>query len=154
MYPLVLGIHSLLRWAVLAAGAAAFGRAIAGARAGRDWTPADARAGRWFTIALDVQFAIGLVLYAGLSPLTQLVFEDFGAAMRTPALRFWAIEHLLGMTTALALVHVGRVRIRKAADAAERHRRATVFFGLTLLAMILTIPWPGMPAGRPLFRTL
>lgn len=153
MYPFVLGIHSLLRWAVLAAGIAAFGRALAAARGGREWTPADARAGLWFTIAVDVQLLVGLALYFGLSPLTQLAFADFGAAMGNAALRFWAVEHLFGMTVALALVHIGRIRIRKAAPA-RRHKLAAIFFGLALLAILLTIPWPGMPAGRPLFRTL
>lgn len=154
MYPLILGIHSILRWLVLAAGFAAFARAVSASRAGRDWTPGDERAGFWFTLAVDVQFLIGLALYAGLSPLTRLAFDDFGAAMGNTVMRFWAVEHIFGMTMGLALVHVGRVRIRKLSDAQRRHKLAAVFFGLALLAILLTIPWPGMPAGRPLFRTL
>jgi len=152
MYPLALTIHSLLRWAVLATGAIAFGRALGGARAGRAWTAADARAGLWFVLALDIQFLVGLALYLALSPIMQLVFQDFGGAMRDSTLRFWGVEHIVGMMAGLALVHAGRVRIRKTADAGRRHKTAAIFFGLALLAMVLTIPWPGMPAARPLFR--
>jgi hypothetical protein len=34
----------------------------------------------------------------------------------------------------------------------RRHKLAAIFFGLALVAILATIPWPGMPAGRPLFR--
>jgi hypothetical protein len=154
MYLLTLAIHSLLRWAVLATGIAAFARALAGVRARRAWTPADNRAGLWFVIAMDVQFLIGLALYLGLSPLTQAAFQDFGAAMSNSTVRFWAVEHVFGMLVALALVHIGRVRVRKMTDAVRRHRLAAMFFGLALLAIVLTIPWPGMRAARPLLRGL
>lgn len=152
MYLLALALHSLLRWAVVAAGLIAVGRAVTGARSRRDWTPADETAGRWFVIGLDLQLLLGLGLYLGLSPLTAIAFQDFGAAMANTVLRFWAVEHVFGMVAAVALAHVGRVRLRRAADAARRHRAAAIFFGLALLAVGVTIPWPGMPAARPLFR--
>ena len=129
----------------------AFARAVAGSRAHRDWTVADDRAGLWFSIAVDIQFLLGLGLYVKLSPMTQIALQDFGAAMANPVLRFWAVEHALGMIVALALVHIGRVRIRKTADAAKRHRLGAIFFGLALAIILLTIPWPGTPAARPLF---
>ena len=150
MYPLLLAIHSLLRWAVLATAIAAVLRAARGKR--HSWTPADERAGLWLVITMDLQFLLGLLLYVALSPITRVAFSDFGAAMRNSTLRFWAVEHLAGMIVAVALVHVGRVRIRKTADASRRHRLALIFFGLALLAMLVSSPWPGMAAGRPLLR--
>ena len=50
---------------------------------------------------------------------------------------------------AIAMVHVGRTRIRRAATDAQRHRRALVFFGLGLLLIVAGIPWPFLPYGRP-----
>jgi uncharacterized membrane protein YhfC len=152
MYPLLLAVHSLLRWAVLAAGGAAILRALMGRK--HTWTPADDRAGLWFVLAMDVQFLLGLVLYAGVSPITRAAFADFGGAMGNSMLRFWAVEHLFGMLIAVALVHIGRVRIRKATDTARRHRLALIFYGLALAAILASIPWPWMQAGRPLFRGL
>jgi hypothetical protein len=152
MYPLLLAVHSLLRWAVLAAGGAALLRALVGGT--RTWTPADDRAGLWFVLAMDLQFLLGLVLYAGVSPITRVAFADFGGAMGNSMLRFWAVEHLFGMLIAVALVHIGRVRIRKAIDPARRRRLALIFYGLALAAILASIPWPGTPAGRPLFRGL
>src|SRR5262245_26706735 len=152
MYPLMLVVHSLLRWLVLAAGLVAFGRALAGMRGRGAWTPADDRAGQLFVGTLDLQFLIGLVLYFGLSPITRAAFQDFGGAMGNSMLRFWAVEHILGMVIAVALAHIGRVRVRKTTDAVRRHKLAAIFFGLALVAILATIPCPGMPAGRPLFR--
>ena len=151
MYPSVLLIHSWLRWAVLVAGLIAVFRGIGGWSGARRWTRIDDRAGYWFVLLLDVQMLLGLVLYFFLSPFTTQALSDFGAAMKNSGLRYWAVEHAFGMILALALAHIGRVRVRKAA-AARKHRLTAIFLGLALLAILLSIPWPGMPAGRPLFR--
>lgn len=143
MYAIVLTIHSLLRWAVLAAGLAAVVRG--GAK--------DESAGKWFTILLDVQMLLGLLLYFVLSPFTRAALGDFGAAMGNSQLRFFAVEHVFGMVIALALAHIGRAKVRKA-PADRKAKLAMIFYGLALVAIVASIPWPGMPAGRPLFRWL
>ncbi|MEO8076104.1 MAG: hypothetical protein ABI818_07230 [Acidobacteriota bacterium] len=151
MYAAALVLHSWFRWAVILTGLIAFVRAAAGASGTKAWTPADDRAGFHFTIALDVQILIGLALYSFLSPLTAQVMHDFGAAMKDPHLRFWAVEHAFGMVIGVALAHIGRARARKA-DSLRRHRVAAIFFGLALLAIVASIPWPGTPNGRPWVR--
>jgi hypothetical protein len=125
---------------------------VAGARGRREWAPGDEKAGRWFVGALDAQMLLGLVLYLRLSPITATAFQDFGAAMGNATLRFWAVEHITGMVVALMLAHVGRGRLRRAADAARRHRTAGIFFGLALVAILVTMPWPWTQTARPLFR--
>ena len=151
MYSLFLSVHSWLRWVILILGLVAVVRAIGG-RGGRPWTSADESVGKWFIASLDLQFLVGLLLYAWFSPLTRAAFADFGGAMRNAGLRFFAVEHLLGMIVAVALAHVGRVRSRKATTDARRHHVAALFYGLALIILLASIPWPGMPAGRPLFR--
>lgn len=141
MYASVLLIHSWLRWAVLAAGL------VATARGGSR----DESAGKWFTILLDVQLLLGLLLYFALSPVTGAALDDFGGAMKVPQLRFFAVEHVFGMLIATTLAHIGRARVRKA-SAERKARTAAIFYGLALVAILASIPWPGMPAGRPLFR--
>jgi hypothetical protein len=149
LYLTILTLHSWVRWLVVIAGVAAFARAVSGGR--RPWTRADDRLGFWFVMLLDLQFLIGLALYAWLSPITHEAFRDIGAAMKSAGLRFWAVEHIFGMLIALALAHVCRARIRKA-DPYRRHRVAAIFFGLALVAMFASIPWPGTPNARPLLR--
>jgi len=152
MYTALLVLHSWLRWVVIFSGVAALGGAVGGLTARRAWLPVDNLRSLIFTISLDVQVLIGLLLYGVLSPVTQSGFADMGLTMRDSVLRFFVVEHLFGMLVALVLAHVGRVRLRKASDATRRHKSVLVFLGLALAVLLLSIPWPGMPAGRVLFR--
>jgi hypothetical protein len=148
MYTLVLALHSWLRWAALIAGVVAIFTLFSS----RDTS---GRADFWglvLTIVLDVQFLLGVLLYGVLSPFTAEAMRDFGAAMRNPGLRFFAVEHVTLMLAALVLVHVGRILARKAATVDAKRMRLLICFGLATLLMVLAIPWPGMAAGRPLFR--
>ncbi len=145
MYELVLTAHSWLRWVALIAGVMATVMAAA----------AHNRADRWgliLVIALDLQFLLGFALYLVLSPTTKSIFADFGAAMRDPGARFWAVEHVSLMLFAVVMAHVGRVLARKATSPAAKRKRLLVCFALSTIAMIAATPWPGMASGRPLFR--
>jgi cytochrome c oxidase assembly factor CtaG len=152
MYSSALWLHSLLRWAVLLAGLVAWFRAIGAKTAKRPWTPKDDLWGLLLTIAADLQLVVGLVLYFVLSPITKMGMQNFAAAMRIDTARFFTVEHALGMLIAIALIHVGRVKIRKAADPARKHRLAMIFFGIAMVLVIISTPWPGMPVARPLLR--
>ena len=154
MYNALLATHSWLRWAVLLFGLVAIARALAGQTAGRPWSRADDRTAMFFTTSLDVQMLLGVLLYFALSPITTEGIRDFGAAMGNAGMRFWTVEHPFGMLLGLALAHVGRARIRKTADAVRRHRVALIFFTLSMLVILATIPWPARAYGRPLFRAL
>lgn len=146
MYPWLLALHSLLRWVVILAGLLAVVRGFRGGR----WSPADDAAGKWYTISLDVQMLVGLLLYGLFSPITHAAFADMGAAMRDATLRFYVIEHLTLMVAALALAHVGKARIRRAATDAARFRTAAIFYTISLVLVLLATPWPFREPGRPL----
>jgi hypothetical protein len=150
MYTTVIFLHSLIRWAVLLTGVAAALRGITGWRSGRPWTLSDDRAGMWFTTSLDIQMLLGLWIYFFLSPITKEALQNFGGAMGNAAMRFWAVEHVFGMILAIVLAHIGRARTRKSPYDARRHRTAAIFFTLAILAILLSIPWPGTPNARPL----
>jgi hypothetical protein len=152
MYAAFLLIHSTLRWLVLVLALVALARAIRGVSGRRDWLPGDQSIGAWFVGSLDLQLLLGLILYIFLSPFTREAFGDFGAAMRNAPLRFFAVEHIIGMIIAIALAHIGRARTKKLVDAPSRHKAALIFYALALVVMLGSIPWPGMPGGRPLFR--
>jgi Na+-driven multidrug efflux pump len=152
MYSAFLLIHNLLRWLVILAGLIAVARAIGGIRGRRDWLPADSAAVRWFGISMDVQFLIGLLLYVWLSPFIRDAWADIGATMRNAPLRFFAVEHLFGMLVAVTLVNIGRAKIKRASEAARKHKLAAIFFGIAIVIILLSIPWPGTPGGRPLLR--
>lgn len=152
MYIIVLTAHSWIRWAVILVALVAIARAITGVAGRRPWTPADDRAGAWFARALDIQFLLGLALYVALSQITRAAIQDFGSAMSNSSLRFWAVEHPFGMIAAMVLAHIGHKRTRKLTDPASRHKVAAICFVLALLAILISMPWPGTPTGRPLVR--
>jgi hypothetical protein len=147
MFSIVLLLHSWLRWLAIAAGLGAIVTAASSAG-----TPRSEKTGLLFMIAMDLQMLLGLLLYAFLSPTTTAMFGDFGAAMRDPAARFWAVEHITMMIGAVALAHVGRVLARKAPTPAAKRTRLLICYGLSMVLLLLATPWPGMRAGRPLFR--
>jgi hypothetical protein len=152
MYELVLIVHSWVRWVAIIAGLIATVSAIS-ARSFGD--ARDHRADKWgliLMIALDLQLLLGLLLYLALSPTTRAIFNDFGAAMRDPVARFWAVEHVTTMILAVAIAHVGRVLARRAKTARAQRFRSAICFGLATILMIAGTPWPGLRAGRPLFR--
>jgi len=148
MYGWVMALHSWIRWLVIVAGAVAVVRAFMERGA---WSAADDRAGVVFTTILDVQVLLGLLLYLWLSPIVAAARHDFGLSMQNAPLRFWLVEHPIGMIAAIALAHVGRARIRRAAPQTKT-RAARIFFTLALILVLLSNPWPGLPYGRPLVR--
>ena len=114
-------------------------------------------ADRWGMIAimaLDTQLLLGLLLYFVVSPNMKAILDNFGAAMKDPGLRFWAVEHTASMFAAIALAHVGRVLARKAPTPAAKRTRLLICFGLATILIVVGMPWPGRPGGRPLFRGL
>ncbi len=151
MYPSALWLHSWLRWAVLLTGLVAWLRAVSGKTARRPWTPQDELWGLLLTTSVDLQFLVGLVLYV-LSPITRLGLQNFAAAMQINVARFFTVEHVVGMIAGIALVHIARVKIRKTTDSERKHRLAMILYGIALVLIIISIPWPGMPVARPLFR--
>lgn len=145
MYPFVLGLHNIWRWIVLIAGVWAVFLVWRGWLGRRQWTAAEARATRAFTGVLDVQFLIGLLLFAVFSPLTRQGFSDFSGAMRDAPVRYFLLEHPLIMLIAIAAAHIGAVLVRRSSSDAERFQKASLLFGLSLAAVAGFIPW-----ARPL----
>jgi hypothetical protein len=148
MYTPVLIAHSWLRWVALLVGVLAVYSLVSD----RDNRAHSDRWGLIFMITLDLQLLLGILLYAWLSPFMGDAFKDFGAAMRNPPLRFFAVEHPTLMLGAVVLAHVGRITARKAASPEARRMRLLLCFGLALVLMLLGIPWTGMAGGRDLFR--
>jgi hypothetical protein len=151
MYSVVLTIHSWMRWLTLALAAAATFNASRPPVEGATTLP-----GRWwdtfFMLAVDLQVFFGLVLYFGLSPFTKEAMQNVSLAMANPALRFWAVEHAGGMFLSVLLVRMGRVLAANAKTPAAARKRRLTCFAIATMGMLLSIPWPGLSNGRPLFR--
>jgi hypothetical protein len=140
MYSTTLLVHSWLRWAILLAGVAAVVKT-------NPMRGGESRAGLVFTILLDIQFLIGLALWAVLSPnTTAAIHQNFAAAMHVASVRFFLVEHPTAMVAAVVVAHIGRTR------AVGNPRLGRTLYIVALVLLLAGQPWPGLPYGRPLFR--
>ncbi len=152
-YETLLATHSILRWAILAVGLTAAARAGFAQRRARPRTDADTRVARMFTILLDLQFLLGVVIYALFSPVIKASMTSPAQAMRDGPMRFWIVEHPVAMVLAIVLAHVGLKKSRRSSGNSA-HRSAAIYFTLAILIILCAIPWPFLPYGRPLWPPL
>ena len=149
LYPIVLALHNIVRWIVVIFAVLALVRAYRGWLGKRPWTDQDRRAGVFFGSAMDTQLLLGLLLYVLLSPITKAALANIGAVMGDAGMRFFAVEHLFYMFLAVVFAHLGSMFARRGSDSTVKHRVAAIWYTLSILAVLLGIPWT-----RPLFPGL
>jgi hypothetical protein len=141
MYTGFLHLHDTLRWLLLLSLVITLVKYISGWLGNQPWRKTDNILGIVFTSFMDIQLLTGLVLYFFLSPITKLAMSDFGAAMKNPDLRFYAVEHLSMMLIAVVLVHIGRAKSKKAKTDSAKFKTATIFFLIAMIVILAAIPW-------------
>ncbi len=151
MYPIFLTLHSIVRWLVVISAVLVLARMYGGLFSRRSWTAADDRAGMIFTMLLDLQALLGIILYVFLSP-TTTAFLAGQTGMSNSLARYFGVEHVFMMVIALVVAHVGRSLAKKGATNAWKFRRGAIFFTVSVLLILFAIPWPFLPAGRPWLR--
>lgn len=151
-YTIVLSLHNILRWVVLIAALLTIIRSINGLRFKRGWTGSDNKTSMWYVSFLDIQLLLGLLLYFVLSPVTTAALQNFGGAMGNSSVRFFLVEHSVMMFIAVVVAHIGRTMVKRAANAASKHRRNAIWMAISIIIVLVSIPWPFYPAARPLLR--
>ena len=114
---------------------------LAGWLGNKPWKKSDNILGITFVWLIDLQLITGLALYFFLSPITKLALSNFGAAMKNPELRFYAVEHILMMIIAIVLVRIGRAKSKSAKTDTGKFRIASVFFLIAMMVIYAAIPW-------------
>ena len=136
----VLTLHSITRWAVLLFGVWTLINAITGVINKRAFTASDNRSNLLFMISCDIQLLLGLILYFANGWFDKL--KNFSQYKSDALIRFFSMEHMSMMLLAWVLVHVGRVSVKKAGTDAAKHKKMLLFFGLAILLILASIPWP------------
>ncbi len=140
-YSILLYTHSWIRWIVLLLAVYLVVRSLIGLFGSGPYAKLDNALSGSFVGFMHLQLLLGLILYFFLSPLTRLAMSDMGSAMRDPELRFWAVEHLSLMILAVVFSQVGRSISKKSEDNAVKFRFQAIFFGASLIMMLIGIPW-------------
>ena len=91
------------------------------------------------------QFILGIVMYFMSGKVS---FES--GFMKDSVLRFFTIEHGLGMVAAVILIHIGYIRSTKLAYAAA-YKSIFIYYLLTLVLVLISIPWPFRGFGNGWF---
>jgi len=73
-----------------------------------------------------------------ISPKVTLV-EGF---MKDTILRFYTVEHISLMLIAAIFITIGHSKSKKAEDSAAKFKKIAVFYTVTLLLVLVSIPWP------------
>jgi len=144
MYNAMLHAHSGLRWVLLLfLLMAIFRHATAGNK------PYHVKNGLLLMISADIMLLIGLYLwFAGPWGLQLIQNNGFGGVMKDPVQRFFAVEHQVGMILAIALIHIGKAQGKKSLPDRTKHKRALIFYFISLIVMAASIPWPFRLVGE------
>lgn len=90
-------------------------------------------------IVIDIQFAIGAVLYVGFSPFGLKAFSNPNVnVMKDADVRVIAIEHLIIMLLAWILIHMGYSKSKKSSNP---NRPAAIYYTIALILIFIGIPW-------------
>ena len=138
---IILGIHNILRWVVMLAALFTLYRMTRGLLAKPDWDKTDRLAGLTFTIVLDLQLLLGLILYFILSPIVKVFFADFNTGLQDSMLRYWGIEHIGLMAAVVIFGHLGGAVARKNIPDQEKYRKSAIFFAIAIGLLLAGIPW-------------
>jgi hypothetical protein len=148
----ILHLHNVLRWAVLLFGVLTLFTAMRGLNGRREFTNGDKRTALYFLISCDLQLLLGLFLYFTRGYFSNFTNGAIGEVMKSPASRFWTIEHGPVMILAIVLVHIGYAATKGTRPNVRKFRSLFWFTLFALIIFAVTIPWPFREAvGRALF---
>ncbi len=135
-------LHSLVRWFILLFGVWAIFRAVSGIVGKKAYLGMDNKISLFFMICADLQLIIGLYLFFK-GPWYDLLKNDgMREVMKDKLARFFIVEHSFMMIVAWLLIHIGRSIVKRPASDLSKHKKTLLWFGLAILLILISIPWP------------
>ncbi|WP_183565921.1 hypothetical protein [Mucilaginibacter sp. SP1R1] len=152
MYPIILALHSLIRWFVLGSLLFAIYRAYSGWLLNKPFSKFDNTIRNVTVNIAHVQLVLGLWLYF-ISPIVNYFLHNFHRAVHERQIRFFGMEHVTMMLTAIILIEIGSAKAKRKTADAEKFKTMAIWFTVALLVILSSIPWSFSPLiSRPLFR--
>jgi hypothetical protein len=152
MYLVLLAIHSLIRWFVLLSLLFALYRAFRGWLLNKTYVKLDDNSRVAATEAAQLQMVIGLWLYF-ISPVVHYFLHNFKDAVHERQIRFFGMEHITMMLTAIILISIGSEKAKRKITDRKKFKTMAIWFTIALLIILTSIPWSFSPlTSRPLFR--
>jgi hypothetical protein len=137
MENILIHAHSGWRWIVLILLLAAVVKMNIGWKGNKTFTAGDKKLALFAMVAFHIQFLVGWILFF-LSSQTNINTETWS----TPNIRFFTVEHSLMMTLAMVLITIGYSKSKKATNDKQRFKRLAIFYTISLILILASIPWP------------
>jgi cytochrome b561 len=152
MYPILLALHSLVRWFVLGGLLFTIIWAYRGWLGNKTYTRFDERL-RWITATIvHIQLIIGVWLYF-ISPIVNYFLHNFKEAVGQRQIRFFGMEHVTMMLTAIVIITIGSAKAKRKTTDREKFKTMAIWFSIGLLIILTSVPWSFSPLiSRPNFR--
>lgn len=138
MYNALVHAHSGLRWIALGLLLYAIFNAAKSQTSGR-YEKKDKMINLFAMVFLHIQLLIGLGLYF-INDMSKVSYVE--GWIKNPMLRFFGLEHIVGMLLAITLVTIGRKKAEKLTGTRDKHRKIMVFYTIGLILILASIPWP------------
>jgi hypothetical protein len=152
MYPIVLSLHSLIRWLVLTTLLFAIFRAYHGWLSKKIFSRSDDAIRHWTATIAHIQLVFGLWLYF-ISPIVDYFLHNYKDAVHQRQIRFFGMEHSLMMMTAIVVITIGSAKAKRKQMDNEKFRTMAIWLTIGLLIILANVPWPFSPlVNRPYFR--
>ena len=154
MYNWFLGLHSLLRWILIAFLVINILNTIL--NNDKPFSKSDKSWNLRLIITTHITFLIGLCQYffgnKGFSFITEY---GFGEVMKDKTMRFWAVEHIVGMLIAIIIITLSRRTAKnEVISDVAKHKKLMTLYIVALFILIASVPWPFRIEGTPWFRPL
>jgi len=152
MYLILLALHSLLRWFVLLSLLFAIYRGFRGWLFTKTYSRVDDNSRVAAATAAHIQLVAGLWLYF-ISPIVSYFLNNFKEAMHERQIRFFGMEHITMMLTAIVLITIVSAKAKRKTADKEKFKTIAIWFTIALLLILSSIPWSFSPLiSRPMFR--
>lgn len=152
MFPVVLALHSFVRWLVLAGLLFAIFLAYRGWITKKAFSKFDNAVRHWTATIVHIQLILGVWLY-GVSPIIDYFLHYFREAVHQREIRFFGMEHSTVMLAAIVVITIGSAKAKRKPTDTEKFRTMAVWFTIGLLMILTSIPWSFSPlVSRPHFR--
>jgi hypothetical protein len=149
----LLHLHNFLRWVILILLLLSIFKAYSGWKGKKAFSPGDKKIWLFTMISAHTTLLLGLyqVLWGRYGVLSYTVPEGV-SVMKDKFLRFFWVEHPIGMILAIILITLGYGMSKKPVADEVKYQKAYRYFVLALIVLFVTIPWPFREIiGRPIF---
>jgi len=157
MYGGLLGLHSLIRWAMIIFLVINIIRV--NVEADQHFDRIDKAWSLRLLITSHINLLVAVYLYfwgpngIQIMETQKYTWKD---VMETSWLRFWLVEHPTMMISSIIIITISHSFSKKSIEPIKKHKIMSILYIVALVIIIAGVPWPfrGEGIARPIFRAL